>query len=153
MISITNPSQRYPARAISTGHGIRNAKTREQQKMISQNNSSNLMGHSKQIVNHIQTIVRNRNPAAAQVSSNPYFNQQIYQQTDGSTQRSSNDRYQVGTAHTTINRFGANASSSSATQKNFFTSDRMDQTVKSSSVASNLAQANGRQGLAAGKHH
>lgn len=79
-ISLSSSShQRNPQRAISTGHGFRNTKAREQQKLMNTNNSSNLVsmgGQSKQIVNHIQTLVRNRNPAAtsAAVSSNPYFN-------------------------------------------------------------------------------
>ena len=73
-IEATRPN----ARAISTGHGLRshNQKNRmmQEQAKLNSNNSSTLVLGPRQIINHIQTIVRNRNPT--QAATNPYFNQE-----------------------------------------------------------------------------
>ena len=69
-----DPAQRTQARAISTGHGMRANKLRAAENVkLNANHSSNFVTGQKQIVNHIQTLVRNRNPVVVS-GINPYHN-------------------------------------------------------------------------------
>ena len=86
---------------------------------------------SKQIINHIQTLVRNRNPI--QNAINPYFNQEV------ASKRTRAENHSNGN---TFNGFGGNASS--ATQKNFFSSGLDKNNQGNNPAAANSTSANHR---------